>query len=211
MSVPCSRFRPLHHARGLCAALGAFAFALPLLLDAASAQAQSATTFVKQYRADRGQWGRLIIGHSGASPDGRRGTAFTTGSNSGGYTLSEVVVRVGGSALTGASPRVSIYTTNSSGLPASSLHVLNNPASLTVNALNTFTAGSGATLAPNTTYAVVLQQTGTSGSLERPSYCHERRRGFGRGERMEHRRPTRLAQCGEHHHMEHNGERSRDD
>ena len=137
------------------------AAALALTLAAGTAEAQSATTFVKN-TGQTAVSGALIIGHSGASR-WETGAAFTTGSNSGGYTLSEVVVRVGGSA-SGASPKVSIYTTNSSGLPASSLHVLNNPASLTVNALNTFTAGSGATLAPNTTYAVVLQQTGTSGS-----------------------------------------------
>ena len=88
-------------------------------------------------------------------------TSFTTGGNATGYTLSGVEVGVG--SITNASPRVSIYTTTSAGLPDSSLHVLSNPVSLTPNAVNTFTASAGVTLAANTTYAVVLQQTGSSG------------------------------------------------
>ncbi len=152
-----SRFRP--SARRWAASALALVFAL--MLGAGTARAQSATTFVKN-TGQTAVSGSLIIGFSGANR-WESGASFTTGGNPTGYTLSEVVVRVGGSA-SGASPQVSIYTTTSAGLPDSSLHVLNNPASLTVNALNTFTASAGATLAPNTTYAVVLQQTGTSGS-----------------------------------------------
>ena len=89
--------------------------------------------------------------------------AFTTGPSEGGYTLSEVGAVLG--AVSSASPKVSVYTT-SSGSPDSSLHVLTNPASLTGNAVNTFTAAAGAALKANTTYAVVLQQTGRSGNYK---------------------------------------------
>ena len=61
-----------------------------------------------------------------------------------------------GSGTHAANTRVSIYET-SSGSPTSSLHVLNNPSSLTASATNTFTANAGATLDASTTYAVVIE------------------------------------------------------
>ena len=136
--------------------LAALAAPLALLLAAGTAQAQSATTFV----SNTGQTeigGCFFIGTSSSSV-WRSALRFTTGGNSTGYTLSEVVLKVAGQVHPGL--RMSIYTTNSSGHPDSSLYVLSNPASLTVNALNTFTAASGATLAANTTYAIVLESTG---------------------------------------------------
>ncbi len=96
----------------------------------------------------------------GGSSQWLNALTFTTGSNAAGYTLSEVDVELA-SGTPSANTRVSIYTTTS-GVPNSSLHVLNNPAALTASATNTFTADTGATLAANTTYAVVISlSTGT--------------------------------------------------
>ena len=81
--------------------------------------------------------------------------AFTTGDHAPGYTLSEVDVWI--SSVSAPNTRVSIYSTTSSGDPDSSLHVLTNPSSLTSDASNTFSAPAGASLAANTTYAVVVE------------------------------------------------------
>ena len=103
-----------------------------------------------------------LVGITG-SENRERAVAFTTGANEAGYTLDEVDVRLG--ALSSAAPRVSVYST-SSGNPDSSLHTLTNPTSVTANAVNTFKATGSPTLAANTTYAVVLQQTGRAGSYD---------------------------------------------
>ena len=85
---------------------------------------------------------------------------FTTGDDTAGYTLSAVDVELA-SGTPSANFSVRIYTTTGSPpAPDSSLHVLNNPTSLTANATNTFSADKGATLTGNTTYAVVFQPTG---------------------------------------------------
>ncbi len=130
-----------------------------LLLGAGTAKAQ--TTQVSntgQTLAD----GSLIVGFSGGSK-WENSTSFTTGSQSGGYTLHSVDVRFG-SASSGCSPSASIYSTTSGGAPDSSVHALTSPSSVAANAVNTFTAASGATLDASTTYSVVLQQNGNSGS-----------------------------------------------
>ena len=99
------------------------------------------------------------VGYSPTFGQVERAVSFTTGDNPTGYTLSEVDVRVQ-NKTTSTGPQVSIYTTTPAGLPDSSLHVLNSTASLTDNSFATFTAPAGAVLQPNTTYAVVLQETG---------------------------------------------------
>ena len=96
----------------------------------------------------------------GYAQDRFAGLAFTTGDNTAGYTLSEVDVRLNHVAHT--STRVSIYTTSSDGRPGTSLHELTSPSSITKNAINTFTAASGAALDANTTYAVVIELTEAS-------------------------------------------------
>ena len=98
--------------------------------------------------------GTLTVGWNGVVRRDRA-VSFTTGSNPLGYTLSAVDVKLG-SGSHAANTRVSIYET-SSGSPSSSLHVLNNPSSLTASATNTFTANAGTTLDANTTYAVVIE------------------------------------------------------
>ena len=86
---------------------------------------------------------------------------FTTGTNTAGYTLSAVDVKLA-SGTPSANTRVSVYNT-SSGSPSTSLHTLTNPSSLTASATNTFTAAAGDELAANTTYAVVFEITSGSG------------------------------------------------
>ncbi len=90
---------------------------------------------------------------------------FTTGTNTAGYTLSAVDVKLA-SGTHSANTQVSIYNT-SSGSPSTSLHVLTNPSSLTASATNTFTA-AGDELAANTTYAVVFEITSGSGQTRLP-------------------------------------------
>ena len=84
-------------------------------------------------------------------------TPFRTGNHPGGYKLSEVRFFLGGSHPS-ASTSVHIYSSHSNGRPDSSLFQLVNPASL--NNQTTFTAPSGARLAPNTDYHVAVRGTG---------------------------------------------------
>ena len=77
MPVPCSRFQPLRPARGLCAALYALAFALPMLIGAGTAEAQtnSAPTYSgpapSTVNATAGGLVSLLISESDFSdPDG---------------------------------------------------------------------------------------------------------------------------------------------
>ncbi|MXV81208.1 MAG: hypothetical protein F4007_11245 [Chloroflexi bacterium] len=85
---------------------------------------------------------------------------FTTGSNSDGYTLSEVDVRLS-SVGSAATPRVRIFSSSGSS-PNAGLYVLNNPSSFADGAVNTFTAPANATLSANTTYFVVVETTATA-------------------------------------------------
>ena len=90
------------------------------------------------------------------------GQKFTTGDAENGYTLSAVDVP-GNTFHIDSSPRVSIYTADPSGAPGSSVFVLGNPISLTAGATNnTFSAPANATLAKETDYFVVFEETATS-------------------------------------------------
>ena len=88
------------------------------------------------------------------------GQRFTTGDAEGGYTLSAVDVSAN-SFGSDSSPRVSIYTADPSGAPGSSLYVLSNPITLTDDAINSFNAPANATLAKETDYFVVFEETET--------------------------------------------------
>ena len=83
---------------------------------------------------------------------------FTTGDNAGGYELSSIQLYIRSFDSTD-SARVSIYEANASGNPDSSRYTLTNPASITNDTLNTFTAPAGATLENETKYFVVLEAT----------------------------------------------------
>ncbi len=127
-------------------------FALALLLTVEAAWAQTTTTLVSNTGQVRHPTGGLrIYSRSDLA------LAFTTGDNAGGYRLSGVDVRI--LSIYGAPTFVvSVYDTDS-GSPKSSLHELENPASLTPDAINTFAAPAGAGLKPNTTYALVFEVT----------------------------------------------------
>ena len=139
--------------RGVAAAfLVAFValFVLPL-----QAQAQSTITFVSNIGQTAESSG-LIVG-SLSSFQFSRAQQFTTGDNADGYTLSELVVNISASASSTDVPRVSIYS-DASGSPATSLYTLTNPASF-ANGDMTFTAPANATLAKETVYWVLLEET----------------------------------------------------
>ena len=92
--------------------------------------------------------------------------SFTTGTNTAGYTLSAVDVKLA-SGTPSAHTRVSIYSTSGSpAIPNSSLHVLANPDTLSASATNTFSVAAGASLAPNMTYAVVFEVTSGTGTVQ---------------------------------------------
>ena len=123
-------------------------------LFATAAQGQTTTTLVSNL--GNSSTGVLIVGYVN---NGKFTNAhgFTTGDNSDGYTLEQVVVEFGN--IIGAStPRVSIYT-SSSGTPGTLLYTLTNPSSVMYHAANTFTAPPDAHLAKETTYFIVFEET----------------------------------------------------
>ena len=146
--------------RPLAAGLAAFAALLALPLQA---EAQK-TTFV----SNTGQSTATSL--RGIGPTGigsffySQAQRFSTGSNEGGYTLSAIQVQAD-NFESASSPRVSIYTVTSDN-PGTLLYVLNNPATLNDNAINTFRAPANATLEKDTDYFVVFEATG-SGSNTR--------------------------------------------
>ncbi len=83
---------------------------------------------------------------------------FTTGDNADGYTLYSVQIGFGNS-VPSQNAKVSIYSTDTSDNPASSLLELTNPASVEANEVNTFTAGTGLTLLKETDYFIVVEAT----------------------------------------------------
>ena len=90
---------------------------------------------------------------------------FTTGANTGGYTLGSVELAVSSFSGTASDITVSIYS-ESSGNPGTVVHTLTTPASISA-AVTTFTAPSGTTLAAGTTYYVVISTTSSGISLSR--------------------------------------------
>ena len=88
-----------------------------------------------------------------------RGQSFSIASGSGNYTLSSIeipFISAGISSTDIDSLSVSIWSTDSSGLPDSSLHALENPSSTTANTTAMYDAQAGATLEAGKTYAVVV-------------------------------------------------------
>ena len=76
--------------------------------------------------------------------------SFVTGANPDGYTVSEVDIRFG--TVSGRDTSVKIRENNTTDEPGALVATLTNPASLTADSLNTFTARAGTTLAASTTY-----------------------------------------------------------
>ena len=85
--------------------------------------------------------------------------SFVTGANAGGFTISEVQALLKGVAV-GASTRVRIREDDGNGEPATGtpLATLTNPATLTANSVNTFTAPAGTTLAASRTYWITMNE-----------------------------------------------------
>ena len=113
--------------------------------------------------------------------------AFTTGTNSLGYTLESVEIRY---SVSGASPfpahTVSIWT-ESSNNPGSSLGTLTNPDPV-VNGVNTYTTTDGISLSADTTYFIVVDNSPNAGDVGSIFFDGFRLRGFRRGIGMEHQR-----------------------
>ena len=84
--------------------------------------------------------------------------AFTTGSNSAGYTLKSVEIDIGTFNENATAFTVSVHS-NSSGAPGASLGTLSNPASLSRGGVYAFTT-RGIALAASTTYFVVIDRVG---------------------------------------------------
>ena len=79
---------------------------------------------------------------------------FTTGSHSGGYTLSSIIIRF---ANVPSSATAELWSAASSGAPDSKDADLASPASLSANSANSFSASAGTTLDASTTYCVVVR------------------------------------------------------
>ncbi len=130
------------------AALAALAALLPL-----TAQAQTVTSLV----SNTGEF------HTGGG-SGIYAQSFTTGANSDGYTLSEIqlyITRIDTGDTTTVTLRANTVT-GTSNVPGDEVAALTNPASLTLNALNSFTAPPGTTLGPDTTYWVTVNENTAS-------------------------------------------------
>ena len=91
---------------------------------------------------------------SGAS-NSFQAQSFETGANAGGYTISEVQVRL--QTVSGKSTSVTIRE-NASDEPGALVATLTNPGTLTASSLNTFTAPAGTTLAASTTYWISVNE-----------------------------------------------------
>ena len=152
------RLRPRENAatllRGARACLALLA-ALAVLALAVPVQAQTDTTFISNSA-------QLISSVEAAQI---RATAFTTGSNSGGYGLSSVDVYVG-IQLGTVTPLVEIYVDNA-GNPGTLHATLSNPATVTDSSANTFTA-TNTTLSATTTYWLVTSNSATISNAVNP-------------------------------------------
>ena len=82
---------------------------------------------------------------------------FETGASAGGFTISEVEVRLSNTNNKSTSVRI---REDNSGEPATGdpVATLTNPGTLTANSLNTFTAPADTTLAPSTTYWITFNE-----------------------------------------------------
>ena len=146
---------PLVATLALLAILGA-------LLLPATAQAQTATTLVSNLGQAHEFGGSL---HDGSY----LGQGFTVATGGGDYTLTSIEIPIRNDGIAAAdidSFSVSVWSTDSSGLPSASLHTLANPSSITADTTATFNAQSGMTLTleAGKTYAVVVFYDKTVGN-----------------------------------------------
>ena len=132
----------------LCAAL--LSFAVP-----DEAHAQTDTSLVSNL--NQSTVAGATAGKSGSNNE-TRAQRFSTGNHDSGYALATIVADLG-TVGSDATPTVRIFSADTDGNPGSSLYTLTNPASLTSNSQNTFTAPAGATLEKQTRYFVVFEET----------------------------------------------------
>ena len=109
------------------------------------AQAQSVTTLVSNH-------GQSVYSISSSTFQAQ---SFVTGANAGGYTITEVQMRL--SSVGGGTTRVKIRK-DDSGEPGDLVAILTSPATLTSNALHTFTAPTDTTLDASTTYWISVNE-----------------------------------------------------
>ena len=150
MSTRRTRFSPL------LAVLLAVAAALLLLLSSpAPGYAQTVTTtYISNFdQGDGGDYGG----------DFTKAQSFTTGSQTGGYTVTHV--DIGSDDGEGDAFSAAIYTTNSSGHPITSVATLTPPSSFAAGTL-TFTAPANTTLAASTTYTVRIVDSSAEVTLD---------------------------------------------
>ena len=134
-------------------------FAVLALGVPGEAQAQTVTTFISNTgQADSGSSSLSNATYYYAQ-------RFTTGSNPGGYSLSEVVVSIDGSSAT-HTPAFAIHqsTTNSSSVEVPGSEVVGLTGSVAATGLQGFTPDSATTLMASTKYFVVFHATGTGTS-----------------------------------------------
>ena len=147
--------RRRNFARTLAAAFLLAAAVALLLLPSAPGHAQTTTnTYVSNI--DQGS-------DSDYTSASVREQSFTTGSQSGGYTVTHV--DIGSDDDQGDSFSAAIYTTDASGYPDSEFAALTAPSSFAKGTL-TFTAPANTTLAASTTYAVRIVATSNAVKLD---------------------------------------------
>ena len=115
--------------------------------------------------------GQTAAGNANVTATQSQGQGFTTGANTGGYTLGSVELAVSSFSGTASDITVSIYS-ESSDDPGTVVHTLTTPASISA-AVTTFTAPSGTTLAAGTTYYVVISTTSSGINLSRTNATAE--------------------------------------
>ena len=114
---------------------------------------------------------QTATGNANVTASQSQGQGFTTGSDSGGYTLGSVELAVSSFSGTASDITVSIYS-ESSDDPGTVVHTLTTPASISTP-VTTFTAPSGTTLAAGTTYYVVISTTSSGINLSRTNATAE--------------------------------------
>ena len=157
--------RPRYFRAGSLAArgLGAVLLVAFAVLLASPLQAQTVSTLVSNTGQTHNTSTGYTVGASGASQY-TQAQQFTTGDNADGYQLSSVQVYFKDFDTLDV-PSVSIYEADASGNPDSSAYTLTNPATVTNNSLNTFTAPANSTLETETKYFVVVEATAGSFSV----------------------------------------------
>ena len=133
------------------------AIAALITLSGALALPLQAQTTPAVLVSNLGQTG--ISGGSALNEDFLAAQAFSVPSGGGDYTLTSIEIRTTSNVIFDGeidSLSVSVWSADSSGHPASSLHTLTNPASITEDVAASFTAPAGATLQAGTTYVLVV-------------------------------------------------------